>query len=197
MPAGLCVVMALPPLSGRGPAHPVASSATAKPTHRNRAKYPTASGLPASHNQWNLSLFGDDAGGVWIAWEDFRNSSNFQIWLNHLNGKGTSAWVGGEMPVAPADGDQGRIAITGDKKDGVWLAWIDNRLSTVGLYVQEVDQTGRPLQGMVGRRVADRLNKPSKPQLVALSPGKVLVAWVDRPRKDRWTLSWALIGAQK
>src|ERR1017187_5788710 len=36
MPVGLRVVTALPPLSGRGPAQPVAISAAANPAHRRR-----------------------------------------------------------------------------------------------------------------------------------------------------------------
>ena len=45
MPAGLCVVTALPPLSGRGPAQPVTSNASANPAHRNRARNSDAAGM--------------------------------------------------------------------------------------------------------------------------------------------------------
>ena len=46
MPVGLRVVTALPPLSGRGPAHPVTASASAKPTHRKRERYTSAARAP-------------------------------------------------------------------------------------------------------------------------------------------------------
>ena len=43
-PAGLCVVTALPPLSGLGPAQPVASSASASQMERKEARRSTAAG---------------------------------------------------------------------------------------------------------------------------------------------------------
>jgi hypothetical protein len=44
MPAGLRVVTAMPPLRGRGPAQPVASSARASQTERKEARRSTAAG---------------------------------------------------------------------------------------------------------------------------------------------------------
>jgi len=64
-----------------------------------------------------------------------------------------------------------KAAMTHDGKDGVWVAWIDNRLATIGLYIQEIDGSGNRLQGKTGRLVADKLNKPSRPQLVPLGTG--------------------------
>src|SRR5438552_219014 len=105
-----------------------------------------ASNVPIPYNRWNPVLLGDEEGGTWIGWEDFRNQANYQIQLNHLDGGGKSVWPGGEIKVAPAAGDQGKMTMAGDAKDGVWLAWIDNRQSTVGLYVQEIDAEESRLQ---------------------------------------------------
>jgi hypothetical protein len=152
-----------------------------------------ASARPPVSNRWNPVLRGDEAGGAWIAWEDFSNQMNYQIQLNRLNGSGTSFWPGGDFAIAPASGDQGKMAMAGDGKDGVWLAWIDNRLATVGLYVQEVDGAGRLLQGKAGFLVADPLTKPSRPQLVSLGQEKAVVVWADRLKKGQWTLSWSIV----
>jgi hypothetical protein len=151
--------------------------------------------IPVGYNRWNPLLLGDEGGGTWIAWEDFRDQRNYQIQLNHLHGDGKSVWPDGEIAVAPAPGDQGKMAMTHDGKDSVWLAWIDNRLATIGLYVQEVDGSGRRLQGKAGRLVADQLNKPTRPQLVALETGKVAIVWADRPKKGEWALFWSVIQA--
>src|SRR5207245_1707094 len=127
-----------------------------------------ASNVPTAYNRWNPVLLGDEDGGTWIAWEDFRNQLNYQIKLNHLDGDGRSPWPGGEIAVAPAPGDQGKAAMTSDGKDGVWVSWIDNRLATIGLYAQEVNGDGNRLLGTKGQLVVDRLSKPSNPQLVSL-----------------------------
>jgi hypothetical protein len=152
-----------------------------------------ASSAPDSHNRWNPLLLGDEAGGAWIEWEDYRNEVNYQLELNHFNAEGTSLWPSGEFLVAPAPGDQGLTAMTGDGNDGVWIAWIDNRLATVGLYIQEIDTSGKRLLGDGGKLIADQLSKPSHPQLLTLAPGRTVVVWADRPKKDQWTLSWATI----
>ncbi len=154
-----------------------------------------ASRVPVQYNRWNPVLLGDEEGGSWITWEDFRNQQNFQLQLNHLQGDGKSAWSGGEIAVAPGTGDQGRAAMTHDGEEGVWVAWIDNRLATIGLYVQEIDGSGNLVQGKNGRLIADQLRKPSIPQLVGLKPGRAAIIWADRPKKGRWALFWANVQA--
>jgi hypothetical protein len=154
-----------------------------------------ASNIPTSYNRWNPVLLGAEDGGTWIAWEDFRNQLNYQIQLNHLHEDGRSPWPGGEIAVAPAPGDQGKIAMTHDGKEGVCASWIDNRLATIGLYIQEVDGSGNRLQGKQGTRLADQLSKPSVPQLVSLRPGRVAVIWADRPKKGQWSLFWSIVPA--
>ncbi len=152
-----------------------------------------ASNIPTLYNRWNPVLVGDEAGGSWIGWEDFRDQTNYQIRLNHIHGDGSSLWPEGEIAVAPAPGDQGKMTMVGDGKEGVWLAWIDNRLSTVGLYVQEVESDGKWLQGDKGRLIADQLKKPSTPQIVSLGAGKAVVVWADRPKKGQWELYWTML----
>jgi len=154
----------------------------------------SASAQPATFNRWNPVLRGDEAGGAWIAWADYSNQENYLIHLNRLNTSGVSLWPDGDFAIAPAPGDQGKMTMSGDGKDGVWLAWIDNRLSTIGLYAQEVDGSGHLLQGSAGFLVADHLVKPSRPQLVSLGQGKAVVVWADRPKKGQWTLSWSAVG---
>jgi hypothetical protein len=153
----------------------------------------SVSRLPIQYNRWNPVLLGDDAGGTWVGWEDFRNQINYQIQLNHLAGDGTSFWTGGEIAAAPAQGEQGKMTMMADGKDGVWLAWIDSRLSTVSIYVQNVDPSGQLLQGPKGHLIVDQLNKPSFPKLVSLGLGKAAVVWTDKPKKNQWTLSWEMI----
>ena len=144
-----------------------------------------ASNIPIQYNRWNPVLVGDEDGGTWIGWEDFRNQINYQIQLNHLQGDGQTIWPRGEIEVAPAPGEQGKMTMATDGNSGVWLAWIDSRLSTVGLYVQNISREGVRLQGNKGRLIADQLRKPSNPQIIHLGPGKAAVSWSDRPKKGR------------
>ncbi len=149
-----------------------------------------ASGPPNASNQWNPVLAGDAEGGTWIAWEDYRDEKHYQAQLHHLKGDGTPAWGGGEIAIAPAAGDQGKIALALDQDRSVWAAWVDNRRATVGLYAQKIDQKGHRIFGPKGRLLVDRLSKPSRPQVIPLAPGQAAVVWADGPKKDRWTLHW-------
>jgi len=154
-----------------------------------------ASNIRIPYNRWNPVLVGNEEGGTWIAWEDFRDQSNYQIQLNQLREDGASTWPVGEIPVAPAAGDQGKMTMTSDGNRGVWLAWIDNRLATIGLYVQEIDSKGFRIQGAKGRLVADQLKKPSEPQIISLGGGRAVVSWADRPKKGQWELFWSIVEA--
>ena len=153
-----------------------------------------ASKVPVQYNRWNPLLLGDEDGGTWIAWEDFRNQVSYQLQINHLDKDGKSAWPGGEIAIAAAAGDQGKAALAHDGDKGAWVAWIDNRLATIGLYIQEIDASGNRLQGKSGHLIVDQLRKPALPQLVSLKPGRGAIVWADRPKKGQWTLSWTVVG---
>ena len=155
-----------------------------------------ASLVPILYNRWNPVVIGDEkGGGAWIGWEDFRNQVNYQIQINHLDRNGRSVWALGEQFAAPADGDQGKLAMTSNGQGGIFAAWIDNRLSTIGLYVQEIDVTGILSQGPKGRLIMDRIKKASVPKCSTIAPGKAVISWVDRPKKDQWELYWAFVNS--
>jgi len=88
------------------------------------------------------------------------------------------------------------MSMIGDGKSGVWLAWIDNRQSTVGLYVQEIDGNGSRLQGAKGK--PDRRSTsqtPPSPQLT--SPGSwgkaVVFLGPIGLKKGQWQLFWIML----
>jgi hypothetical protein len=48
--------------------------------------------------QENPTIVADGAGGVWIAWQDFRNMSNWDVFASHVGGGGTVVGVGPPLP---------------------------------------------------------------------------------------------------
>ncbi len=152
-----------------------------------------ASTVPIPYNRWNPTVVGDEAGGTWIGWEDVRDQQQYQIYLNLLHSDGASAWPTGEIFAGPALGDQGKLSMATDGNQGVWLAWIDNRLATVGLYVQKVNPSGKRLLDPRGKLVQNQLVKPTKPQILSVAPGKAVVIWADEPKKGAKGLYWSLL----
>lgn len=145
------------------------------------------------YHRWDPVLRSDGFGGIWIAWQDFRNQLTYQIQVNHLNSEGLPAWVMGEISVAPAPGDQGRVAMMEDGEGGVWLAWIDNRNATVGLYAQHIDDKGRRLLGVSGKLLVANIEKPSTPQIVSLGEGRAVIAWTQRHSNKEYALYWQVL----
>jgi len=159
-----------------------------------QAQFQWGDGKPASVetrvSRWNPLLHSDGQGGTWVAWVDFRNQQVGQVFLNHLGLDGEPVWAKGEMAVAPALGDQGFVAMADDGKDGVWLAWVDNRGWGVSLYAQRIDASGQRLCDESGLKIASKLKSPSVPQIVTLGNGKAAVVWADRVSKKEWRLYW-------
>jgi hypothetical protein len=95
----------------------------------------------------SASIASDDAGGVFIAWEDARSAPS-QIYLQHLLGSGTIA------PGWPANGLQ--VATPGyvtwpmlarDGYGGLYIGWRDRRANPFSPYVLRVDASGAPVAG--------------------------------------------------
>jgi hypothetical protein len=153
-------------------------------------------GVPLSFgnsDQWNPSLFGDGEGTVWMGWEDYRNQTHWQVFAESLSSRKPVDPDPLGLPLAPAGSDQGHVALADNGRDGVFAAWLDNRSSGSGVYVQEVDANAQPLLGEVGQAVVERLINPSTPQLVGLAPGRVSVIVADREKKNRWALYWTVV----
>jgi hypothetical protein len=141
-------------------------------------------------HEWNPVLHGDGDGGTWIGWEDARASGQWHVYLQHFLFNGQPAWQGGELLLTPTDADQGRLAIAEDTQGGVFAAWVDNRLGTVGIYLQKVNSKGQKLLGNEGFTVIDHLSNPQTPQVVGLTAEKAVMIWADSPSKGRWSLFW-------
>jgi hypothetical protein len=141
-------------------------------------------------HEWNPVLHGDNQGGAWIGWEDYRNERNWQVFAHHLRTQGTSAWPPGETVLTSINADQGRLALTDDRQGGILAVWVDNRSGSVGIYLQQVNNQGQILLGPSGIPVADGLTNPQKPQIISLSPGEASVVWADVPSKGVWRLYW-------
>jgi hypothetical protein len=141
-------------------------------------------------HEWNPVLYGDGEGGTWIGWEDYRNQTNWQVFVHHVVIQGPSPWPGGETALTNVSADQGRLSITDDRQGGLQAAWIDNRVGTTGLYLQVVDRQGQLRLGPAGFLVANQLKEPLTPQITGLGPGQAVICWADRPSKGVWNLYW-------
>ncbi len=118
-------------------------------------------GIPvcvATNNQINPAIVADGAGGVFIAWQDYRKGSEFDIYLQHLAADGTvfpdPHWTTDGLGVCVAPNSQFYPVLADDDgTGGVFVAWqdfrtgTDNHIFAQHLSARGVVATGWPADG--------------------------------------------------
>lgn len=134
-----------------------------------------ATGITSTN--YNPSIISDGAGGVVLAWQDYRNST-VDVYGQHFNGAGSAQWTAGGLPlVASASNGEIDPILVADGTNGFFLAWLDNRSGTNQPYVRRFDGTGAlawPGDVFLGGGFYSTTVK-MKPD----GTGGVLVAWND------------------
>jgi hypothetical protein len=96
------------------------------------------------HSQYHLDLAPDGEGGVYLAWEDYRDARAGDIYALRVTSAGNVApgWPSGGLLVCGAAGEQSmpRVAWTG--ADGAWIAWQDRRTGVLEVYVEKLTGGG-------------------------------------------------------
>ena len=128
----------------------------------------------------------DGAGGVYVAWEDFRGA-DLDIYANRLTATGqlSPGWPAGGVKVCNAAGDQTAPALALDGAGGVFLAWQDVRSGSSRIFLQHLNGNGTLALGLPtewpdnGLAPAPATGPQYGPTIVADGEGGVLVLWED------------------
>ncbi len=79
---------------------------------------------------------------VIIAWVDFSDDLDGNIYAQKLNAQGTKLWADGGVPLCTANKVQISLNIVPDNNGGAIVVWNDYRLSSIGYYAQHINSTG-------------------------------------------------------
>ena len=111
----------------------------------------------AANNQINPTIAADGAGGVYIAWQDYRKGTEYDIYVQHLTANGTifadPHWTTDGLGVCVAANSQFYPVVTGDGAGGAFVAWqdfrtgTDNHIFAQHLSAQGVIAAGWPADG--------------------------------------------------
>jgi hypothetical protein len=119
----------------------------------------------------------DGAGGVIIAWQDWRNE-NYDIYAQRMGPDGGPLWVNDGVAVCVADGAQVLPWITSDGAGGAIIVWADFDL--LGIRAQRLDPGGSPLWGPTGVSVCSGTGTGEPyPRCVSDGKGGAIFAWQD------------------
>jgi len=144
----------------------------------------TANGIPVSAAggaQESPQVAPDGSGGMFLGWDDSRSGSNFDIYVQHLNTAGASAWTANGLAVCTATGNQFNPRVVPDGAGGLVVAWGDARAGTYSdLYVDRVSSTGSLTSGGNGLALAVADYDQQVPKLVPDPSGGAIVAWEDK-----------------
>jgi len=84
------------------------------------------------YSQLYFQACSNDLGGAFIAWRDYRNGTNWDIYAQSINGKGIEQWEDNGMAICTANHDQGSVVLCSDGIGNVFIVWGDKRDNSFG-----------------------------------------------------------------
>jgi len=135
----------------------------------------------AANSQFYPVLAGDGAGGVYVAWQDFRTGTDNHIFAQHLSAQGAieTSWPPNGSPVCQAQYSQYYPVVVGDGATGLFLAWQDYRSGTTNhIYAQHLT-AGNAAWVADGVPISTAINGQFAPQIVHDGRGGAFITWYD------------------
>jgi hypothetical protein len=130
------------------------------------------------------ALIADGAGGVIVAWEDYRGTSA-DIYAMRINGSGSRLWrLRGER-VCVATGDQLYPVCATDGSGGAFIAWQDSRaVASTDIYLQHLGSSGDIASGVwpqdgISLTPTTGLRSAYVPTIVSDFAGGAITVWED------------------
>ena len=84
-------------------------------------------------------------GNYIIAWIDFSDDLDGNVYAQKINNQGQLMWQAGGKPVCTIPSEQLGLNMEADSNGGVFIVWGDSRNTSKDLYAQRLSATGDPL----------------------------------------------------
>jgi hypothetical protein len=130
------------------------------------------------YNQGYPVLCPDGKGGVFIAWQDQRDSTDIDIYGQYIDSSKILIWQENGIVLCQTEGNVEFPVITGDGQGGAFVAWIDYRNSEPDIGLQQVSSTGELRFGEAATLVCSAGNQQSNATIVSDGNGAYIV-WQD------------------
>jgi hypothetical protein len=136
----------------------------------------------AANSQYTPVLASDGAGGVFVAWQDYRSGNNNHIFAQHLSANGVVApgWPADGTPVCQAQNSQLYPQVASDGGTGLFLTWQDYRDGVAPhIYAQHLTAGNTPWGVTDGLAVCTAINGQLSPRIAPDGTGGAFIAWYD------------------
>lgn len=132
--------------------------------------------------QISPTLVPDQAGGVVVAWQDYRSGSQFDLYAQRIDGAGNRVWAAGGVPVCTRSNNQTQQRMIVDGTNGAILVWKDERAPLVypDIYAQRITgAAGAPAWAANGIPICAAANMQFNPEVVSDGNSGAIIGWMD------------------
>ena len=141
---------------------------------------PVAEGVSVGESPPVQFIDTDQAGGVMVAWSDFRSATDMDIRAQRLDADGQRRWAPDDVAVCLATGHQWPAGLTSDGMGGAIITWSERRSGTDDdVYARRVDAGGSLHGGVNGTVVAAMPGDQIQTVIAGNGSGSAIVAWQD------------------
>ncbi len=133
----------------------------------------------AANDQIAPTIAADGAGGAIVTWYDRRSGTNYDIYVQRVNGDGVTQWMFEGVALCTAVSDQFSPKLVPDGSGGAIVAWDDDRTlgGTLDVYVQRVSAAGIPLWTPNGVAMVLQSSDQAGSRIDSDGAGGAVVAW--------------------
>ena len=126
-------------------------------------------------------LCSNGSGGIIVAWQDRRTSTDYDIYAQALNGNGALLWAPSTgVPICTTTGNQILEVIASDGAGGAMIAWRDTRLALdANIYAQRVNASGVVQWTANGLPVCVAAGQQTDVRILPDGVGGAFLAWRD------------------
>lgn len=129
--------------------------------------------------QYYPQIIGDGEGGAYIAWQDNRDATGYDIYLQHVSAAGEMLLPADGLPISKAPGHQYYPKLVAAGGGDVIVVWQDRRAGNFDIYAQKVNVLGNVLWAANGRIVCNTEFDQIDPVVAPDGSGGAIVAWSD------------------
>ena len=131
--------------------------------------------------QTDPQIISDEAGGAIIAWDDWRDGTDYiDIYAQRVDSSGSILWTANGTAISTANYEQYNHQICTDGAGGAIITWNDFRSGSNGdIYVQRIDSNGVVQWTGNGEEICTDVNDQYYPQICSDGAGGAIIAWVD------------------
>lgn len=134
----------------------------------------------AAGNQLTPQIIADGSGGAIVAWYDFRNGTDNNIYARRVSNLGVPQWTADGVAVCTAPDDQTNPLLAPDGSGGAIIVWDDSRNGfDYNSYVQRINSAGTALYTADGVGVCLAAGNQFLTSLVPNGTGAAIMVWYD------------------